>query len=166
MAMNFDLNRLRSIARGEVNGSIPFMLTLLGAFVVWISIYWLSGSETSAAASLKLQQGRHATLAQLAADYKAMNVKSLEGARDADALSAFSQVSSQLILGDRVNKIAPSSDGRTLSVEVSRLYAEELTDMIRSLDSRGYRFRSAVLRAVPVGKDRLFNLTAIVDSKK
>lgn len=166
MAMNIDnqLNQIRSILRGEVNGSARFMLLALCAFVVWLLVPWLNGLSDSAFANLNRQQGRYNTLSQLAAEYRSLAPQN-DGQGPADAMTAFTQVSAQIDLGDRVSRIAPTPDGKRLSIEVNRIYAEELTDMIRELAHRGIRVISAELRAIPVGGDRLFSLTAVIGSE-
>ena len=163
MAMNFDsqLNQIRSVLRGEVNGSGRFVLLALGALIVWLGVPWLNGLSESALANLGRQQGRYNTLSQLAVEYRALTPQS-DRQGTADAMTAFTQVSAQLALGDRVSRIAPTPDGKRLSIEVNRIYAEELTDMIRELAHRGIRVVSAELRALPAGRDRLFSLTAII----
>ena len=59
-----------------------------------------------------------------------------------------------------MNRITP--DGRNQSVEINRLYAEELTELQRQLVSRGVRFIAAELRALPSGRERLFTVSAII----
>jgi len=63
-------------------------------------------------------------------------------------------------LGSRVNRISP--DGRNQSIEVNRLYAEELTELVRELAARGVHFLSSEIRALPAGQERLFTVSAII----
>lgn len=163
MAMNFDsqLNQVRSILRGEVNGSARFVLLLLGALVVWLAVPWLSGMSKDTLAGVSRQQRDYSELTRMASEYRALGPRQdMQGT--ADAMTAFTQVSAQIALGDRVNRIVPTSDGKRLSIEVNRIHAEELTDMIRELAHRGIRVISAELRALPAGSDRLFSLTAVI----
>ncbi len=63
-------------------------------------------------------------------------------------------------LGSRVNRITP--DGRNQSVEINRLYAEELAELQKQLASRGVRFIAAEIRALPAGSERLMTISAII----
>ena len=80
--------------------------------------------------------------------------------RNVDVASVFAQVSERMQLGSRVNRITP--DGRNQSVEINRLYAEELAELMRNLASRGVTFKSAEIRALPAGSERLFTVNAII----
>ena len=67
-------------------------------------------------------------------------------------------------LGSRVNRITP--DGRNQSVEINRLYAEELAELQKQLSSRGVKFIAAEIRAMPSGKERLLTVSAIIGPSK
>ncbi|MDR3231479.1 MAG: hypothetical protein LBT65_08560 [Synergistaceae bacterium] len=165
MAMNFDvrLNQARSVIRGEVNGGTRFIVMSLCAAIVWISVSWASGLAGSATSTHRLQQGRYGDLARLAAEYRALAPeRKVREAGETDTMMAFTQVSEEIALGDRVSRIVPMPDGKRLSVEVVRIYAPELTDMIRELSVRGIRVLSAEIRALPAGEERLFSITAIL----
>ena len=82
-----------------------------------------------------------------------------------DVVTAFTQVSAQIELGSRVSRLAPTPDGRRCSVEINRLYAEELVDMVRELAARGVRVISAEIRALPAGQERLFTLAAVIETE-
>jgi hypothetical protein len=164
MPVNFDIrfNKLHSLIRGEVNGGVRFFVTALCAAVVWISVAGLNGMAKRAESTLVQQQQRHSALARLAAEYRALAPERREGADPADTMMAFTQVSTQIALGDRVNRIVPMPDGKRLSIEVTRIYAEELTDMIRELALRGIRVISAEISALPAGEERLFSMNAVI----
>ncbi len=59
-----------------------------------------------------------------------------------------------------MNRIAP--EGRNQSVEINRLYAEELAELQRSLSERGVKFVAAEIRALPAGSERLLTVSAII----
>jgi hypothetical protein len=59
----------------------------------------------------------------------------------------------------------PATDGKKCTIEINRLYAEELTDMVRELSARGVRVISAEIRALPAGEERLFTLTAVIGTE-
>jgi hypothetical protein len=162
MGMNFDFNQIRAIMRGEVNGSIRFLMSAFCAAGVWLAVNWLSGLSASASSTLALQQERYVSLSSLAAEYKTLAPAASSSASrgDDNPIVIFNEVSGQLDLGARVGKINPMPDGKRFSVDISRLYSEELTDIVRELSARGVRVISATLRALPAGNERLFSLEA------
>ncbi len=164
--MNFDINKVRSVIRGEVNGSVRFLVFSFCAAAVWIAVMWLSDSASSVSSTLSLQQGRYNTLLQLAAEYRLLAPAAKAGGTNTDVMTAFTEVSSRLTFGERVSRIVPTPDGRSLSIEVNRLYAEELTEMVDELAIRGIRVNSAEIRALPAGTERLFSLTAVIGSER
>jgi hypothetical protein len=146
--------------RGEVNGSVRFLVSAFCAAGVWLAANWLSGLSASASSTLVLQQERHVTLSSLAAEYKTLASASPASRGDVNAIVIFNEVSGQLNLGARVGKINPAPDGKRFSVDIGRLYSEELTDIVRELSARGVRVISATIRALPAGNERLFSLEA------
>ena len=163
--MNIDINQIRSVTRGEVNGSVRFLVAAFCAAAVWISVNWFSGMAKSASSALALQETRYRTLSQLATEYKALASNPSVSREETDVVTAFTQVSAQIELGSRVSRLAPTPDGRRCSVEINRLYAEELVDMVRELAARGVRVTSAEVRALPAGQERLFTLTAVIETE-
>ncbi|GHV39721.1 hypothetical protein FACS1894187_20000 [Synergistales bacterium] len=164
--MKFDINKIRSVLRGEVNGSVRFLLMSFAAAFVWVASWYLSGMYASAHSSFALQRERYNTLSVLAAEYKAAapSASAAGSVRRTDAMAVFTQVSNEVSLGIRVTRIVPSPDRRRCSVEIGRIYAEELTDLIRGLSERGMRVVSARLRALPAGQERLFSLEADIEA--
>ncbi|MDR1979882.1 MAG: hypothetical protein LBQ42_14200 [Synergistaceae bacterium] len=169
MAINFDISKVRSITRGEVNGAARFFVLAFCAAVVWIAAVWFSDMAKSALSTSSLQQTRYHTLAQLSAEYKALasgpSASRMGETGETDVMAAFTQVSTQIALGSRVSRLAPTPDGRRCSVEINRLYAEELADMVRELSVRGVRIISAEVRALPAGEERLFTLSAVMETE-
>jgi hypothetical protein len=163
--MNIDFNQIRSVTRGEVNGSVRFLVVTFCAAAVWLSVSWLSDMAKSASSTLALQQTRYYTLSQLAAEYKTLASDPLASREETDVVTAFTQVSAQIELGSRVSRLTPTPDGRRCSVEINRLYAEELVDMVRELAVRGVRVISAEVRALPAGQERLFTLAAVIEAE-
>jgi hypothetical protein len=163
--MNIDINQIRSVTRGEVNGSVRFLVVVFCAAAAWISVSWLSDLTKSTSSTLALQETRYRTLSQLAAEYKVLASGPSTSEEDTDVVTAFTQVSAQIELGSRVSRLAPTPDGRRCSVEINRLYAEELVDMVRALAARGVRVISAEVRALPAGQERLFTLAAVIETE-
>ena len=164
MAMNFDVSKIRYVTRGEVNGSVRFLALILCAAGVWIGSYWFSGMARSASSSLALSQARYAELNRLVAEYQNLAPTSTyEG--EIDVMTAFAQVSARIELGNRVTRISPMLGGTRCFVEISRLYAEELTDMVRELDVRGIKVITAEIFTIPVGEERLFRLSFTIGTE-
>jgi hypothetical protein len=166
--MNFDLNfnKIRSVVRGEVNGSARFLVVAFCAAVAWISASWLSDMSQNASSSLTQQETRYQTLLQLAAEYKSLTSDSSASDTDTvDVMTTFTRVSAQVELGSRVARITPAPDGKRCTVEVNRLYAEEMTEIVRALAARGVRVISAEIRALPAGQERLFSLYAVIGTE-
>ena len=164
MAMNFDVNKIRYITRGEVNGSVRFLVTAMCAAAVWMGAYWFSGMAAGASSSLALYQARYAELNQLAAEYKSLT-PALTPAGEVDVVTVFAQVSARIELGSRVTRISPMPGGTRCFVEVNRLYAEELTGLLRELEIRGVKVVSAEIFTIPVGAERLFRLSFTIGAE-
>ena len=164
IANNF-INNARSILQGEVAGSIRFLAIGLSALVIWFGVFVVSGWNSQSLTNLKSSQGRWRTLLMLADEYRNLDIQNInsgnntENRNEIDVPTIFAQVS-EMQLGSRVNRISP--DGRNQSVEINRLYAEELTELETQLSSRGVKFLSAEIRALPSGNERLFTVTAII----
>ena len=164
MAMNFDANKIRYIMQGEVSGSVRFLALVLCAAGAWIGSSWLSGMAKSASSSLALYQARYVELNQLAAEYKDLaSVSASQG--EADVMTVFTQVSARIELGSRVSRISPMPDGKRCVVEINRIYAEELTDMISELAVRGVKVITAEIFTIPVGDERLFRLSFTIGTE-
>ena len=159
---NFDggLGAVRSVLRGEVAGSVRLMAFVLLALTGWVGVSWTTDWAASASSNLTVQEGRYRTLAALAEEYRALAPAAKAGSEAIDIPTVFTQVSERMSLGARVNRIAP--DGRNQSIEVNRLYAEELEELIRELAVRGVHFLSSEVRALPSGQERLFTVSAII----
>ena len=164
MAMNFDVNKIRYITRGEVNGSIRFLALVLCAAGVWIGSSWLSGMAKSASSSLSLSQTRYAELNRLSNEYKALAPAGAVGG-EVDVMTAFAQVSARIELAGRVSRISPMPDGKRCFVEINRMYAEELVEMVDELAVRGVRVISAEIFTIPVRDERLFRLNVTIGTE-
>ena len=164
MAMNFDVNKILHITRGEVNGSVRFLALLLCALGAWIGSFWLSGMARSASSSFALSQARYAELNQLAAEYKNLAPASASDG-EVDVMTVFAQVSARIELGGRVSRISPMMGGTRCFVEINRMYAEELVEMVHELAIRGVKVINAEIFTVPVGGERLFRLSFTIGTE-
>lgn len=163
MPFNADaaINNARSVLRGEAAGSVRFLAAAMLAMAVWVGVSLMQMFTAPAVSARSVQEGRFRTLSMLADEYRTLSKDGTAAKRgDVDVPTVFAQVSERMELGTRVNRISP--DGRNQSVEINRLYAEELTELERQLASRGVRFMSAEIRALPSGGERLFTVSAII----
>ncbi|NLL36345.1 MAG: type II secretion system protein M [Fretibacterium sp.] len=159
MVFNFDagLNHARAVLRGEVTGSVRFLAFLVAALAVWVGASYFSTLHEDASSDLVTQKGHYRALQALVEEHRASGSDSGQAV---DVPTVFAQVSERLALGTRVNRMTP--DGKNHSIEVNRLYAEELVELVRELALRGVRLFSAEVRALPAGNDRLFTVSAII----
>lgn len=163
MALNFEgiVNNAKSVLRGEATGSVKFVAVAVVMLIVWFFVLTVHGWNTQSTVNLNSQQGRFRTLLLLGEEYKTLAPKGANNAnQNVDVATVFAQVSESMSLGSRVNRITP--DGRNQSVEINRLYAEELAELQKQLASRGVRFIAAELRALPAGRERLMTVSAII----
>lgn len=156
------IGNVRTILRGETSGSVKFVAFSLLMLIVWAGVWTVHGWNSQAENTLSSQQGRFRTLLMLADEYKSLSPNSASslGNENVDVAAVFAQVSENMGLGSRVNRITP--DGRNQSVEINRLYADELAELQKQLASRGVRFTAAEIRALPAGRERLFTVSAII----
>ncbi len=167
MAVNLNLNidslinNAKTVFRGEAPGSIKFIVVLLLTLIIWVGVMSVNGWTAQAQTGLNTQQSRWKTLLSLADEYKAIAPTSNNNAnQNVDVPAVFAQVSERMQLGSRVNRITP--DGRNQSIELNRLYAEELAEFQTLLAARGVRIIAMELRALPAGRERLMTVTAII----
>ncbi|MBQ3626552.1 MAG: hypothetical protein II948_07415 [Synergistaceae bacterium] len=166
-ALNFDtaMNNMRSIIRGEAVGSPRLLIITIIALCCWVGVSFINNQVNTSNMTLSNQENRYRTLTGLAAEYselaplRATN-KDNNKSGNVDVPAVFAQISEEMQLGTRVNRIAP--DGRNQSVEINRLYADELADLERKLAAAGVFFKSAEVRALPAGYERLFTISAII----
>ncbi|MBQ6971299.1 MAG: type II secretion system protein M [Synergistaceae bacterium] len=155
------IGNIRTVLRGEAAGSVRLVVFGLLALIVWAGVWTVSDWNAQAQTALDSQQGRFRTLLLLADEYKSLSPSaSSSSPQNVDVAAVFAQVSENMSLGSRVNRITP--DGRNQSVEINRLYADELTELQKQLAERGVRFNAAEIRALPAGKERLFTVSAII----
>ena len=163
MTMNIDslINNAKTVFRGEAPGSIKFIVVLLLTLIIWVGVMSVNGWTAQAQTGLNTQQSRWKTLLSLAEEYKAIAPTSNNNAnQNVDVPAVFAQVSERMQLGSRVNRITP--DGRNQSIELNRLYAEELAEFQTLLAAKAVRIIAMELRALPAGRERLMTVTAII----
>ncbi|MCL1941864.1 MAG: hypothetical protein FWG09_07960, partial [Synergistaceae bacterium] len=151
-----DLRMIRSLINGEIPGARKTMFFVFFAIFVWIAgMYYLSNASRMEQ-SYKFQQERLITLNELAVQYKQLmgergtNEKTAAG----DLVPVFSQIVEEAGMRDRLLQISPVSRG--VSVQMDRLYAEDLVALLNGLNKYGIRVLSSELRALPFQDKRLF----------
>ena len=153
--MSFSFDALRGIP------GIRRFGVLLAITVILLGVnLWLSSQTGSLTSQNTAKHSRMNTLFMLGSEYKAQQGSTRRTPAASDVAAVFARVSERMQLGSRVNRITP--DGANQSVEVNRLYAEELVQMYNQLTSQGVRVIAAELRALPAGQERLFTLSAII----
>lgn len=163
MALNFDtaLNNARTVLRGEASGSVRFLAATMFMLAVWAGVVTVNDWNAQSITNLNSQQSRFRTLLILGNEYKSLAPQNPGNTnRNVDVPTVFAQVSEQMALGSRVNRISP--DGRNQAVEINRLYAEEFTELQELLAARGVKFIAVEIRALPAGQERLFTISAII----
>jgi len=164
MTLNFDVNKIRHVLRGEINGSVRLLVLLACAAAVWLGGYWVSGMARSASSRLTLTQSHYAEISRLAAEFRNLSPNSAAG-EDIDIILAFAQISTRIELAGRVSRVSHSPDGRRSVVEINRMYAEELTEMIHELSVRGIEVISAEIFTIPAAGERLFRLNLTIGTE-
>lgn|GEM_PF-790276 len=80
-----------------------------------------------------------------------------------DPYTAASEIVSSLNLNDRILQLSTqASQGSQTSgvlLQIERLYGDEMTQLVTLFESRGLSVRTAEVRAMPVGKERLLTAT-------
>lgn len=159
----FDLRTLRSIINGEVAGSRKVMIFIFLSLIFWVAGIYFSSLSARSEQSLTLQQGRWSTLNELAAEYRQFSGGGSSGRKTdaADIVPVFSQIVEEAGMRDKLLQISPVARG--VSVQMDRLYIEELVSLLRGMASFGIRVNSSELRALPFqDNNRLFSFFAIL----
>ena len=157
-----DMRMIRSFINGEIPGARKTLFFIFASILAWAAGMYYSSNATRIEQSYKLQQGRLVTLNELAVQYK-----QLMGERSAhektaagDLIPVFSQIVEESGMRDRLLQISPVSRG--ISVQMDRLYAEDLVALLKGLGKYGIRVLSSELRAMPFQDKRLFLFYAVL----
>jgi hypothetical protein len=161
--IDIDLRMLRSIINGEIPGARRTILFLLAAIIIWFTGMYYSSGTTRLEQTYRLQQGRLVTLNELAVQYRQLIVDTSGNIKTAtdDLMPVFSQIVEGAGLRDRLIQISLASRGVTVQME--RLYAEDLIKILNELTRHGIRVYASELRAMPYQDNRLFVFTATLE---
>jgi|GEM_PF-2217100 len=162
----FDIKGLlRSIIKGEIPGARKTLFFVIATFSIWVTGIYFSSNATSMEQAYEYQQGRFVILSELADQYNQLlaeqggNIKTSAG----DLIPVFSQIVEEAGMRDRLIQISALSRG--ISVNMERLYAEDLVTILNGLDKYGIRVYLTDLRALPYQDKRLFSFTASLEVK-
>ena len=78
-----------------------------------------------------------------------------------EPLSVLSEIVNTLGLRDRMVQLQSNVSG--VSLQLERVYGEELKDFLLTLDSRGLKIKTAELKALPVDDERLLTVTLLLE---
>ncbi|MBL3592879.1 MAG: hypothetical protein JMJ93_05130 [Synergistaceae bacterium] len=164
--MNAIEGRLRPLIdyiRGNRQAQRLALFAVLG-LLLWMTAFHIFGQLSDLRSRMNLQEDRFRRLAQVVHKYR--NEPQQEAARApvGDVLSALSSLIDQVGIKERLVQLSTSSGGATLQLE--RLYGEELATLLQEMDRRGLPLLSAELRSVPYGEARLFACSLLVGGER
>ena len=164
MIMNrLDARMIRSFISGEIPGARKTLFFILTAALVWsVGIYY-SSNAARMEQLYEFQHGRLVTLNELAVQYRQLMGERGAGIKTSaeDLIPVFSQIVEEAGMRDRLLQISPVSRG--ISVQMDRLYAEDLAAILNGLSKHGIRVLSSELRAMPFQDKRLFLFYAVLE---
>ncbi len=139
-------------------------LIYLIAAVLWIAllffVYRISGTSREIQASLSAGD----QILNNAILYKSFSQKGTSPqARtiQGEPLSVLSEIVDTLALRDRVVQLQSNVSGITLQLE--RVYGEELKEFLLTLDSRGLKIKTAEIKALPLGTERFLAVSLLLE---
>jgi len=158
-----DMRMIHSIINGEVPGARKTLIFLFAAIIMWIIGLIYSSNVARMEQVYRFQQGRLITLNELAVQYRQLLGERSERIRTAaaDLIPVFSQIVEEAGLRDRLQQISPGTRG--ISVQMERLYAEDLVKLLNGLNKYGIRIIQSELRALPFQDKRLFSFSVTLE---
>lgn len=159
----FDMSMIRSVIKGEIPGARKTMSFMIAAVILWVAGLYYSSSTKTMEQSYRIQQGRLVILNELAEQYKQLLKNSNDRTKTAkeDLITVFSQIAEEAGMRDRLIQI--SSISRGISIQMERLYAEDLVTILNGLTRHGIRVYASDLRAMPYLDKRLFSFSATLE---
>lgn len=83
---------------------------------------------------------------------------------EGDALSVVSDVLEALQLRDRALQLQSNASGVLLQLE--RIYGDEMHEFLVTMESRGLRIKTAEIKVLPEGDDRLLSATYLLERNR
>lgn len=153
-------NIMARFGEGFKDSRVSLLLALL-CLLVWSAGFLWRADARSVDARAAVQEGRFLQLMRTLSQYQALPHKEEKKEISAvDALGALSRMLDRLALRDRVAQFASSGTG--IAVQVERLYGEELGRLLQELGAEGFSVRSAELKVLPFGGEKLYLLSLLV----
>jgi hypothetical protein len=81
-----------------------------------------------------------------------------------DPLGALSQIVDALGLRDRMQQLQSNQSGVTIQLE--RLYGEEMSDFLNAAEGRGLDIKTAEIRVLPEGNGRVLNAVFVLEPSR
>lgn len=102
----------------------------------------------------------------IAAKYRSYPASAQSTATDTgeDPLSLVSDIAETLNMRDRVQQLQSDQSGVMLQVE--RIYGDEMVKFLSTAESRGLNVKTAEIKALPSGDDRLLGATFLLEKKR
>jgi hypothetical protein len=127
------------------------------AVAVWAAAAVLMFRIADVNMSLKERLDSGDRIINAASVYRSYPKKGLDQARPAekDPMSVITGVVQMLGMGERMSI---HSDPSGISVQLDRLYGNELREFLNTMESRGLKVRTAEIKALPSGGERLLSV--------
>ena len=102
----------------------------------------------------------------MAAKYRAYpaSAQSAAAGSDEDPLTLVSDIAETLNMRDRVQQLQSDESGVLLQLE--RIYGDEMVKFLSTAESRGLNVKTAEIKALPSGEDRLLGATFLLEKKR
>ncbi len=139
------------------------LLLLLGA-VLWVTAISLWGEAGDLRSRMILQEDRFRRLAQVVRSYRNQPRQETKKAPSGDILSILSSLIDQVGVKDRLVQLSAGAAGATLQLE--RLYGEELATLLQELERKDLPPLSVELRSVPQGETKRFSCSILVGGER
>ena len=143
------------------------LFKLFGAvLLVWITalllLVYSYGFGGTAAADLYSSD----RILDIAVKYKSNpdSSQALSAQSEGDPLSLVSDIAETLNMRDRVQQLQSNESGVLLQLE--RIYGDEMVKFLTTLESRGLNVKTAEIKALPSGDDRLLGATFLLEKKR
>lgn len=149
------LNELREMPEAR-----KLLRLFLTAFIVWLLFIALLARVVGMNNELRDEISSGSQVLNAASTYRSFRAAQAVANRhpgDADPLSVVSDVLDAHNLRDRTLQLQSSSSVLTLQLE--RVYGNEMEEFLSTLESRGIFVRTAEIRVLPSGDDRLLGAT-------
>ena len=150
-----DMPEARKLSRLFGTAIAAWLISL----VLLLHVYGLGGAVGS-----ELYSGER--ILDMAAKFKASpaSEQSVSAASEGDPLSLVSDIAETLNMRDRVQQLQSNESGVLLQLE--RIYGDEMVKFLSTAESRGLNVKTAEIKALPSGDDRLLGATFLLEKRR